>query len=640
MKYEQLAKDIIENVGGNENVNSVVHCITRLRFKLKDEGKAKTDVLKNMDGVVTVMKSGGQYQVVIGNHVPDVYKAVVEIGSFHTQAPVEADDNKSKGVFNTFIDVISGIFTPILGVLAATGMIKGFNALLVALGWLSNTSGTYQILNAVGDSLFYFFPIFLGYTASKKFGGNVFIGMAIGGALVYPALSGLTTAKPLYTLFAGTMFESPIHITFLGIPVILMSYASSVIPIILATYFGAKVESGFKKIIPDVVKTFLVPFLTLLVVVPITFLVIGPIATWAGQLLGHGTVWVYQLSPVVAGLLIGGLWQVMVIFGLHWGVVPIAINNITTMGADPILALMFGASFAQIGAVLAVWLKTKQQKLKTLSIPAFISGIFGVTEPAIYGVTLPLKKPFIMSCIAGAIGGGIIGAAGAKIYMIGGFGIFGIPTYISPKEGLTFAFWGLIISIVVSFVLGFILTYLFGLGKEKGAADETAVTQKDANREETVVKAKSTVIASPFNGEVMALSTIKDAAFASGALGKGVAIEPLEGKLFSPVSGTVSALFPTNHAIGITSDQGVELLIHIGMDTVQLGGKHFTAHIAQGAHVEKGQLLIEFDIAAIQAEGYKVTTPVVITNPDEYNLVISEGKKITVGERLMELGNK
>ncbi|MCM3738347.1 beta-glucoside-specific PTS transporter subunit IIABC [Bacillus cytotoxicus] len=637
MKYEQLAKDIIENVGGKENVNSVVHCVTRLRFKLKDEGKAKTDVLKNMDGVITVMKSGGQYQVVIGNHVPDVYKAVVEIGNFQTQAPVEADDNKSKGVFNTFIDVISSIFTPILGVLAATGMIKGFNALFLALGWLSNTSGTYQILNAVGDSLFYFFPIFLGYTASKKFGGNVFIGMAIGAALVYPALSGLTTTKPLYTLFAGTMFESPIHITFLGIPVILMNYASSVIPIILATYFGAKVENGFKKIIPDVVKTFLVPFLTLLVVVPITFLIIGPIATWAGQLLGNGTVWVYQLSPVVAGLLIGGLWQVMVIFGLHWGVVPIAINNITTMGSDPILALMFGASFAQIGAVLAVWLKTKQQKLKTLSIPAFISGIFGVTEPAIYGVTLPLKKPFIMSCIAGAIGGGILGAAGSKIYMIGGFGIFGIPTYISPKEGLTMGFWGLIISIVVAFVLGFILTYLFGLGKEKGNVDETAVTQKHANREKTVEKAKSNVISSPFNGEVMALSTIKDAAFASGALGKGVAIEPSEGKLFSPVSGTVSALFPTNHAIGITTDQGAELLIHIGMDTVQLDGKYFSAHIAQGDHIEKGQLLIEFDIASIQKAGYAVTTPVVITNPDQYDLVITEGKNIVAGDRLIEL---
>lgn len=640
MKYEQLAKDIIGNVGGKDNVNSVVHCVTRLRFKLKDEGKAKTEVLKNMDGVITVMKSGGQYQVVIGNHVPDVYKEVIEIGNFHTQAPVEADDNKSKGAFNTFIDVISSIFTPILGVLAATGMIKGFNALFVALGWLSNTSGTYQILNAVGDSLFYFFPIFLGYTASKKFGGNVFIGMAIGGALVYPALSGLTTGEPLYTLFAGTMFESPVYITFLGIPVILMSYASSVIPIILATYFGAKVENGLKKIIPDVVKNFLVPFLTLLVVVPITFLIIGPIATWAGQLLGQATIWVYELSPVVAGLLIGGIWQVIVIFGLHWGLVPISINNITTMGSDPVLALMFGASFAQIGAVLAVWLKTKQKKLKSLSIPAFISGIFGITEPAIYGITLPLKKPFIMSCIAGAIGGGILGAAGSKIYMIGGFGIFGIPTYISPKEGLTMGFWGLMIAIVASFVLGFILTYLFGLGKEKGTAEETAVTQKNSNREETVMKAEGNVISSPFNGEVMALSTIKDGAFASGALGKGVAIEPSEGKLFSPVSGTVSALFPTNHAIGITTDQGVELLIHIGMDTVQLGGKYFTAHIAQGAHVEKGQLLIEFDIASIQAEGYVVTTPVVITNPDKYDLAITEEKQVTAGAHLIDLGVK
>nr|WP_026590600.1 beta-glucoside-specific PTS transporter subunit IIABC [Bacillus sp. UNC437CL72CviS29] len=640
MKYEQLAKDIIENVGGKENVNSVVHCITRLRFKLKDEGKAKTEVLKNMDGVVTVMKSGGQYQVVIGNHVPDVYKAVVEIGSFHTQAPVEADDNKSKGVFNTFIDVVSSIFTPILGILAATGMIKGLTALFVALGWLNNTSGTYQILNAIGDSMFYFFPIFLGYTASKKFGGSTFIGMAIGAALVYPALSGLTTGEPLYTLFAGTKFESPIHITFLGIPVILMRYASSVIPIILATYFGAKVENGFKKIIPDVVKTFLVPFFTLLVVVPITFIIIGPIATWAGQLLGQGTVWIYQLSPVVAGVFLGGLWQVIVMFGLHWGLVPIGINNITTMGSDPIIPLTFAASFAQIGAVLAVWLKTKQQKLKTLSIPAFISGIFGVTEPAIYGVTLPLKKPFIMSCIAAAIGGGILGVAGTERYMAGGIGIFGIPTYISPKEGLTMGFWGLIIAIVASFVLGFILTYLFGLGKEKGTAEETAVTQKNANREETVMKAEGDVISSPFNGEVMALSTIKDAAFASGALGKGVAIEPSEGKLFSPVSGTVSALFPTNHAIGITTDQGVELLIHIGMDTVQLGGKYFTAHIAQGARVEKGRLLIEFDIASIQAEGYMVTTPVVITNPDKYDLAITEEKQVATGDHLIDLGVK
>lgn len=639
MKYEQLAKDIIENVGGKENVISVVHCITRLRFQLKDEGKANTEVLKNMDGVVTVMKSGGQYQVVIGNHVPDVYKAVVAVGGFEAAKPEGADaGEKDKNLFNRFIDIISGIFTPILGVLAATGMIKGFAALFVSIGWISDKSGTYQILYAIGDSLFYFFPIFLGYTASKKFGGNTFIGMAIGAALVYPTLANLTSGKALYTLFSGTMFESPVYITFLGIPVILMSYSSSVIPIILAAYFGAKVENWFKKVIPDVVKTFLIPFCTLLVVVPLTFLVIGPIATWAGKLLGQGTVAIYDLSPIIAGLLLGGFWQVFVIFGLHWGIVPIAINNMSTLGADPILALTFAASFAQIGAVLAVMVKTKQQKLKTLSIPAFISGVFGVTEPAIYGVTLPPKKPFIISCIAAAIGGALTGVFGAKMYMMGGLGIFGIPSFISPTEGITFGLWGTIIAIVVAFILGFILTFLFGFGKtsaERDRQSKQATAEADAEEE---LSGKKEIIFSPFNGEVKPLSDIKDAAFSSGALGAGVAIEPSEGKLVAPVSGTVTTLFPTKHAIGITSDQGAEILIHIGMNTVQLEGKFFTAHTTQGARVEKGQLLIEFDINGIQSEGYDLATPVVITNTDQYQDVIeTKETKIKIGEPLLTL---
>jgi PTS system beta-glucosides-specific IIC component len=626
MKYEQLAKDIIANVGGKENISSVVHCITRLRFKLKDEGKANTDALKNMDGVITVMKSGGQYQVVIGNHVPDVYKTVLEVGGFQAQAPIDKEDKQEKA---SLIDIIASIFTPILGVLAATGMIKGFNALFIALGWLETTSGTYQILNAVGDSLFYFFPIFLGYTAIKKFGGSPFIGMAIGGSLVYPTLSGLTQGEPLYTLFAGTMFESPIYITFLGVPVILMSYASSVIPIILAAYFGSIVEKRLRKIIPDVVKTFLVPFFTLLIVVPLTFIVIGPIATWAGNLLGQSTLLIYNLSPIIAGIFVGGLWQLLVIFGLHWGLVPIAINNLTTLGADPVLATTIAASFAQIGAVLAVWIKTREQKLKTLSIPAFISGIFGVTEPAIYGVTLPLKKPFILSCIAAGIGGGIIGAAGSQLYMIGGLGIFSIPSFISPTEGITFGLWGLLISIVVAFVLGFILTYLFGMGKGKNTTEKTKnVTVANGNKEGIV---------SPLTGEVKELSEIEDAAFRSGALGQGLAIEPTEGKLVAPVSGTISALFPTNHAIGILTDQGAEILIHIGMDTVQLEGKYFTAHTSQGSRVEKGQLLIEFDMKQIKAAGLSVTTPIVLTNHKDYNLEKTLEKQIKAGEHLFNI---
>ncbi|NRD76795.1 PTS glucose transporter subunit IIA [Bacillus sp. BRMEA1] len=639
MKYEQLAKDIIANVGGKENVISVVHCITRLRFKLKDEGKANTDVLKNMDGVVTVMKSGGQYQVVIGNHVPDVYKDVVAIGGFQSTAPVEDDeDGKKQGLFNTFIDMISGIFAPTLGVLAATGMIKGFNALFVALGLYTATAGTYAILNAIGDSLFYFFPLFLGFTASKKFKGNQFIGMAIGASLVYPTLSGLTAGKPLYTLFAGTMFQSPIHITFLGIPVILMTYSSSVIPIVIAAWVGSKIEKWFTKVIPDVVKTFLVPFFTLLVAVPLTFIVIGPVATWAGQLLGQLTLWLVGLSPIIAGIFLGAFWQVFVIFGLHWGLIPIAINNMVVMHADPVLALVFAASFAQTGAVLGVWLKTKDKKLKSLSIPAFISGIFGVTEPAIYGVTLPKKKPFIISCIAAAIGGAIIGAFHTKTYIMGGLGVFGFPNMIEPKAGITSGFWGAVIAVLVAFILGFILTYLFGgIGKEETPA--TAPTEKNGHKP-TGNMAKNEIIPSPFTGEVKALSELKDAAFASGALGKGVAIEPSEGKLFSPVSGTISALFPTHHAIGITTNDGAEILIHIGMDTVQLEGKYFSSHTTQGAKVELGQLLIEFDIAKIKEAGFEVTTPVLVTNHDHYNMVLTSAKKVKAGDTLIEVQAK
>lgn len=635
MKYEQLAKDIIENVGGKENVNSVVHCITRLRFKLKDEGKANTDVLKNMEGVVTVMKSGGQYQVVIGNHVSDVYKAVAEIGGFQNQSPVEDEgDKKKQGVFNSFIDIISGIFTPTLGVLAATGMIKGFNSLFVALGWFSDKSGTYQILNAVGDALFYFFPIFLGYTAMKKFGGNHFIGMAIGAALVYPTLSGLSAGNPLYTLFAGTMFESPIHITFLGIPVILMSYSSSVIPIIISTYVAAKLENWLKKVIPDVVKLFLVPFFTLIIIVPLTFIVIGPIATWAGQLIGQLTLWLIGLSPIIAGVFLGAFWQVFVIFGLHWGLIPIAINNIMVMGQDTILSLIFPATFAQIGAVLAIMLKTKDKKLKSLSIPAFISGIFGVTEPAIYGITLPRKKPFIISCIAAAIGGGIIGAFNVKGYIMGGLGIFAFPSFIHPKDGITMGLWGAAIGALAAFILGYILTTLFG-GKEKKS--DVVVESTTPQQKQAVDHLKNEIISSPFNGEVKALSELKDAAFASGALGKGVAIEPSEGKLVSPVSGTISALFPTNHAVGITTEEGAEILIHIGMDTVQLDGKYFSAHTTQGAHVEKGQLLIEFDVEKIKGAGFLLTTPVVVTNQEHYNLVLTNEKQVKAGNRLIEL---
>lgn len=636
MKYEQLAKDIIENVGGAENVNSVVHCITRLRFKLKDESKANTEVLNNMEGVVTTRKSGGQYQVVIGNHVPDVYKAVVSEGGFQAAQPVDAEGGEEKGsLFNRFIDMISGIFTPILSVLVAAGMTKGFTALFVAIGWLDIEGGTYQILNAIGDGLFYFLPILLGYTAMKKFGGTPFLGAVIAMALVYPALEGIPGAnEPLYTLFAGTMFESPVYIEFLGIPVILMTYSMSVIPIIVAAFFAAKLERSLTKIIPDVIKTFVVPMLTMLIITPLTFIVVGPIATWASQLLGQATIWVYDLSPVIAGAFLGGLWLVFVMFGLHWGLVPIAINNFAVGGIDPILALIFVHSFALAAAILAIWIKTKNEKTKSLSAPALISALFGVTEPGMYGITLPLKRPFIFTLISSAIGGALLGIFGTKGYVMAGLGVFQVPSFIHPEEGLNGAFFGAIIALVVGSVLAFVLTYFFGginKNEDTGAGSTQTVAVKGAQN------GKDQVIGSPFNGTVKKLADIDDTAFASGALGQGVAIEPAEGKVVAPVSGTISVLFPTNHAIGITSDDGAEILIHVGMDTVQLDGKHFTAHTEQGSHVEKGQLLIEFDGQAIKKAGYPLTTPVVVTNQDQFEISTINEQEVKAQDILIEL---
>lgn len=640
MKYEQLAKDIIKNVGGKENVKSVVHCITRLRFKLKDESKANTNVLENMEGVVTVRKSGGQYQVVIGNHVPDVYKAVVEAGGFQSESQVD-DGGEKESLFNRFIDMIAGIFTPILGVLAASGMIKGFNALFVALGWLNDEGGTYQILNAIGDGLFYFLPILLGYTSMKKFGGTPFLGIVIAMALLYPALEGIpNTAEPLYTLFAGTVFESPIYIEFFGIPVILMTYSMSVIPIIISTFFAARVEKFFTKTIPSVVRMFLVPMFTMLIIIPLTFIVIGPIATWASQLLGTVTSSIYSLSPVVAGIFLGGFWLIFVMFGLHWGIIPIAFNNFAVAGYDPILALILVHSFALAGAILAVWIKTKNQKTKTLSAPAFISAVFGVTEPGMYGIALPLKRPFIFTLIASSLGGGILGFFGTTGYVMGGLGIFQFPSIIHPEEGFNAAFLGAVFAVIFGAVLTFILTYFFGGINKNEDADKTKEAAQPAADSGQVIY-ESEIISSPLQGKVQNLTSINDTAFSSGALGQGVAIEPTEGSLVSPVDGLVTALFPTNHAIGIRTDRGAEILIHIGMDTVQLEGKYFTSHVHQDEKIKKGQLLIEFDIDKIRAEGYPLTTPVVVTNSDNYaGVLAAEEKQTQMGEQLMVLEAK
>ncbi|WP_291292786.1 beta-glucoside-specific PTS transporter subunit IIABC [Enterococcus sp.] len=621
MAYKELVEEILKYVGGKENIAGLTHCITRLRFNLKDESIADTVALKKTKGVVTVVQSGGQYQVVIGNHVPEVYQEFINYAGLSNEASDESQ--QKKGPLDAFIDVISGIFTPVLGLLAATGMIKGLNVLFVSLGWIENTSGTYAILQAAGDCFFYFFPIFLGYTAAKKFGLKQFVGMAIGAALVYPALSGLTAnAEPLYTLFSGTIFESPVYVTFLGIPVVLMSYSSSVIPIVIATFFGAKLEKMITKLIPSILRSFLVPFLTVLIMVPLTFIVIGPIATWIGNILGAAVLSIYQFSPIVAGIAVGAVWQVLVMFGLHWGIIPIAINNIGVLGYDPVMVLGQATPFATAGAVLAVIIKSKNNSVRAIGIPAFISSLFGVSEPSLYGVTLPRKKPFIATLISSSIGGLIMGAFGTKSFIMGGMGIFSLPNYISPSDGIGSGLYGYVLAISVAFALSFILTISFMYDPAEDRRNAEAEEKKVISKENNLLT--ETKIDMPIKGKILALADVEDEAFASGLLGKGVAIVPSNGEIYAPFDATVETLFPTNHAIGLKSTEGIELLIHIGMDTVNLKGEYFTSYVKQGQQVKKSELLLRFDKDKIQSKGYSIVTPVVVTNTDTYLDVIPD----------------
>ena len=652
--YDALAKTIIKDVGGKDNVISVVHCTTRLRFKLKDEKKANDDALKDTDGVVTVVKAGGQYQVVIGNEVADVYEAVLKEGGFSGGGQVADDDldDSNMSLMDKAIDLISGIFTPILGPMAAAGMIKGLTAMCASFGWLAKTSGTYEVLYAIGDGFFYFLPLILAITSAKKFKVDRFTAITIGAAMCYPAMVAMNSSKKvLFDLLNGTFLHSQVHATFLGIPIISMNYTSTVIPIILAVWFASVVERWCKKWIPTVVKTFLVPFVTLLIVVPLTFLIIGPLATWIGNALAAITSAVYNFSPVLAGVLLGSFWQVFVIFGVHWGFVAVMMSNIAALGYDPILGLSLGASFAQIGVVLAILLQTKDQKLKGIALPAFLSGIFGVTEPAIYGVTLPRKKPFVLSCIAAGIGGGLIGFFGTKMYMMGGMGVFVIPAAIGPKTGVDMSVYGLMIAMAVSFVLGFILQIALGKKSVDQAYDEkqAKTVQEVANQADAIAKAApslastsdlnvSTELVSPLAGELLPLSEVKDEVFSSGAMGEGVAVEPSEGVLHAPADGKVVMTFPTGHAIGMKTSDGAEILMHIGMDTVNLQGHGFETLVAKGDEVKAGDELVKFDIDAIHAKGYVVTTPIVVTNSKDYEkiTVVSQGK-VKVGQEILDL---
>ncbi|HHA4397557.1 TPA: glucose PTS transporter subunit IIA [Enterococcus faecium] len=517
--------------------------------------------------------------------------------------------------------------------MAACGMLKGFSTLFATLGLYSESSGGYLIINAAGDALFTFLPLFLGYTAAKKFGLKPMLGLALGAAMCYPGIQLSSVSEgtqPLFTLLQNTMFASPVYMSFFGIPIISIDYTGTVIPVILAVWFASKCEKIFNKFVPDLVKFFFVPMLTLLIALPVAIIFLGPLATFLSTLISQFILSVRDFSPMLAGAIVDGTWQILVIFGIHWGFIPVYINNIMNLGYDNVMMPFFACTFATSAVVLAIFVKTKDSKLKKMAIPNFISGIFGVTEPAIYGMLLPLKKPFIISYIAGAVGGAFYGHFNFRKFIMGGMGIFELPNMMNPDEtmgNLIVAFIG----IVISMAIGFILTMIFY---------RDSVSTEELKKEDDKVLEHGTSFLSPLKGKIIALSEVKDAAFSSGVLGDGVAILPEEDVLYSPTDAEITALFPTGHAIGLTTVSGLEILIHVGMDTVQLKGKGFKPVVKVGDKVKKGQELLFFDREFIEKEGYDIITPIVITNTkllEGLNLKKTKQENINVGEVILTI---
>ncbi|WP_295295168.1 beta-glucoside-specific PTS transporter subunit IIABC [uncultured Brachyspira sp.] len=616
-KYESLAKEIIKNVGGRENINSLTHCVTRLRFKLKDESKANDEILKNMDGVVTIMKSGGQYQVVIGNHVAEVYADVSSVAGIENSSSNDVEENKNTSLFNRAVDTISGIFQPILGVMSACGVLKGINALFIALGLYTNKSGSYILINGMGDALFMFLPLFLGFTSAKKFNLKPTIGLAIGAAMCYPSLqlnTLLGSGEPLYTLFNNTIFSSNVYLNFFGIPIISMNYTSTVIPVIFVVYFASKCEKFFSKIVPDVVKFFL-PMIVIFVSLSVGFIVIGPVTTFASLIVSKIVFTIRDFSPLVSGAIVGACWQILVIFGMHWAFLPVHFNNIITLGYDTIITPYFGSTFATVGVVFAILLKTKNKKVKDVAFPSGISAVFGITEPAIYGVILPLKTPFVVNCAVAGIVGAFFGLFDLHKFFMGGLGVFAFPGMINP-DGTHTNLIIYVIGALAAVILAFIITWIIYKDKQpKENIDKTENTAVNQNQSKLLDKE---TIFSPLKGKLLKLKDSKDETFASESLGKGALIIPEEGKVLSPINGTVTTVTPTLHAIGITSDSGIEILIHIGINTVELNGKYFKSTLKEGDKVSVGDILIEFDIDSIIKEGYSIESPIIIVNTDKY----------------------
>lgn len=590
--HRSLASHIVEGVGGKDNVESVVHCATRLRFRLRDTTKTDTAAIKALPGVLTVMNAGGQYQVVIGDEVPTVHAAIRRLVGDNAGEKVphttqlEGSRWSPKRLLNAFIEIVSSIFLPILWPLAGAGLLKALLSLVLEFGWMTPTDQTYVILAASADAIFYFLPIFLGYTAAERFGANKFTSMAIAAALVYPSIVAFSaTGEP---------------VSFFSIPVNMFNYTSSVVPIIVAVLVQSYLEKFLVRVLPTVIRNFTTPLIVIVMMVPLVLLTVGPATSFLADALSSGVNQVFAFAPWLAGAVMGGLWQVFVLFGLHWGFIPTMINDIAVQGYSVLAGPLISAVLAQAAATLAVFVRTRNATRRGVAGPASLSGfIAGVTEPAIYGVNLPLKKPFFFGLGAGAIGGAIAASGGSA------GSAFVFPSLLALSAYTTVGNFALqVVGVSVAVVVAFTLTFVF---VDREVAEDAVIPVPEPT-------ADSVDIGAPVDGTVVALDGVPDRVFSSGILGKGFGIVPTEGVVRSPITGTVVTAMKTGHAYGIKSADGVEVLVHIGIDTVRMNGEGFRAVVSQGDCVTAGDILAEFDIAAIERAGFDPTTLVVVTN--------------------------
>ncbi|KHT17260.1 beta-glucoside-specific PTS transporter subunit IIABC [Pectobacterium brasiliense] len=616
MNYQKLGVDILALSGGKQNVSKLTHCATRLRFEFNDSDAVQADAITKLPGVISVVDRGGQFQVVIGNDVQITYRAILnEIGEMNGQRTASSKEPQKKGgIFSQIISVISTTFTPVIPAITGAGMIKALLAILKLTGLISADSTTYRLLDTISDAAFFFLPVLLAYGASIKFACNPILAMTIAGALLHPNLAQL--------LASGG------PISFIGIPVRLADYAGSVLPIILTVWIMSYIEQFAEKISPSMIKFFTKPMIVLLFTAPLALVVIGPFGIFLNDLVASGAAIIDGKASWLIPMLMGGLQPFLVITGTAWAMTPIATSQLTRNGFEMINGPgMLASNIAQGAATLCVAFKTKNKNLKQLASSAGFTALLGITEPSLYGVTLKLKKPLIAAMIGGGCAGIYAGLAGLVRYAFVSPGLAALPAFIGENPmNIVHA----LITCAIAIVVTFTLTWIMGFDDPVDETETAPTTNSPSTSEtETAKKPQAAAgqteqqaIMSPLSGKLVALSDINDDVFSQGLLGQGVAIIPDKGEVVAPVSGEIITFLESKHAVGIRTDNGLELLIHVGLDTVNLNGKHFTGHIKPGDRVSAGDRLISFDLHEITRLGYDPITPVVIINSDDYASVV------------------